>query len=780
MRRFRAVDIMTRTQVFFELLAGGLAMSKFEHMLWEDIRRECFSLDPGQLYLNNSSFGATLNSVVKRMREVQQLYSNGAVMDRWLREVVYVKQKQVDSVFGELLNVGTRGVETQGGAIRQVYLVGTVTSVTEGMSLIANGLTLGKRDIILTTDHEHSGGYSMWKLQAHRYCAEVVEVSLLEEADDKNTSTWPEGLIKRFKRKLDEYGDRVKVMSFSWITHSTGHQLPVKELCDLAERYGVVSVVDGAQAFGVIPIDFNEIGADFLVVNGHKYLNGPIGTGFICMRDLTTSDKKHDMNMKLPLWPTIVDEHSEDFDKKIQCKKGGVQPYTNIMPLHQALTFYRDLDPKRVYDRLWQIGDWLRHGLSQYQEFKVITPLSKGQSVSMTCFSVGDKEQTECVFKALKSSDQPWKPIHSFFFEKTGIIRLSPHYYHTAEDLDMLADALCATVGVNRSKWPAFPTEHVSESTAHSVRCGAFHLPADSRHPWPLSIPFQVMSTLTKLVFYGQAPGFHHGLDLRAPAGTPVSTPISGIVKKIGSYYPKAGDYAYEITIEDENGFIWKFHHVDKNTIPSDIEVNATVTAGQHIADLYDPALQELRVPPHLHLEILGPDGYLHDPLNWLPPLEHARAPVLRGIWVIDRYNRIVSSMQDSEQFSGPVSNEEYELLIDIADFIPPVGDGDAVKELKVSLDCRVLRHLRFDRLPYDNYMIGADEVYKIGPVIRADGACLVNFNQVEKPSVHIYRCPLDLRYSTASQCSLSISAKGYGGNLMEEKFLLKIARSGH
>ena len=57
--------------------------------------------------------------------------------------------------------------------------VGMVSSVTEGMSLVANGLDISAGDAILTTDHEHTGGFTMWELQRDRYGATLLEVPLL-------------------------------------------------------------------------------------------------------------------------------------------------------------------------------------------------------------------------------------------------------------------------------------------------------------------------------------------------------------------------------------------------------------------------------------------------------------------------------------------------------------------------------------------------------------------------------------------------------------------------
>lgn len=65
----------------------------------------------------------------------------------------------------------------------------------------------------------------------------------------------------------------------------TGYILPVKEIGELAHRYGARMILDAAQTAGVIPADLCSTGADILCAAGHKGLLGPMGTGVMALRD---------------------------------------------------------------------------------------------------------------------------------------------------------------------------------------------------------------------------------------------------------------------------------------------------------------------------------------------------------------------------------------------------------------------------------------------------------------------------------------------------------------
>ncbi len=411
---------------------------------WEKIRNDDFSLSNDYVYMNNSSFGATLNCVQKSMETVNKMFAEGFYLDR-LRDIT--------GPLSEIRKKVNKLISSNNSNESINYDIGFVNSVTEGMSLVANGLTFKPGDVILTTDHEHAGGRVMWELQEARYNARLLKVPLI----DNNEENWKEGLIKRFENELERNKGKVKVLSFSLCTCSTGHILPAKEMCALAKKYGVISVVDAAQAWAVMPIDMTYIDCDFMVMNGHKYLCGPIGSGF-----LVVNPRRCDTIGQFR--PTIVDEYNypSSESKPVSYKpskpesynKGGVAPYTNVLPLKEALAFYCDKGPEAIYRRLLYIGQWLRKGLSQFPEFEIITPMEPEFSCVMSCFRIIGKSSKE-VNKLLKNEKNK---IHVRFANEgeADAVRLSPHYYNTEEEFMHLAKAICDIASVDVKNWPPF------------------------------------------------------------------------------------------------------------------------------------------------------------------------------------------------------------------------------------------------------------------------------------------------------------------------------------
>ena len=74
--------------------------------------------------------------------------------------------------------------------------------------------------------------------------------------------------------------ERVRVVALAHISNVLGYLAPMREICELAHRYGAVVVVDGAQSVPHIPLDVVAMDCDFLAFSAHK-MCGPTGIGIL-------------------------------------------------------------------------------------------------------------------------------------------------------------------------------------------------------------------------------------------------------------------------------------------------------------------------------------------------------------------------------------------------------------------------------------------------------------------------------------------------------------------
>ena len=88
--------------------------------------------------------------------------------------------------------------------------------------------------------------------------------------------------LESFEKALRKGADAAV---FTHVANVFGYILPVYEMADLCRQYGVPFILDAAQSAGVLTVDFEKLGADFVAMPGHKGLLGPQGTGLLlCAR----------------------------------------------------------------------------------------------------------------------------------------------------------------------------------------------------------------------------------------------------------------------------------------------------------------------------------------------------------------------------------------------------------------------------------------------------------------------------------------------------------------
>ena len=91
-----------------------------------------------------------------------------------------------------------------------------------------------------------------------------------------------EDTIRAFRYCLDRGAD---CAVFTGVSNVFGYILPVEELAWECRRRGIPFVIDAAQSAGMMDVDFEKLGADFIAMPGHKGLLGPMGTGLLlCAR----------------------------------------------------------------------------------------------------------------------------------------------------------------------------------------------------------------------------------------------------------------------------------------------------------------------------------------------------------------------------------------------------------------------------------------------------------------------------------------------------------------
>ncbi len=147
-------------------------------------------------------------------------------------------------------------------------------STTDGINLVLSSLPWAAGDRVITTSQEHPG--VLGPLQSLR-----DRLGVIVETVDIGDGGDAELVLAGIRRALERPARAVAVSHVLWMT---GAVLPVDRIGTLAREAGAVSVIDGAQSAGAIPVVLDELDVDAYAIPGQKWLLGPEGMGALWAR----------------------------------------------------------------------------------------------------------------------------------------------------------------------------------------------------------------------------------------------------------------------------------------------------------------------------------------------------------------------------------------------------------------------------------------------------------------------------------------------------------------
>ena len=148
-------------------------------------------------------------------------------------------------------------------------------NTTEGLNLVAYsyGLTHVKAgDEVLVSIMEHHSDLLPWQMVCRQTGAEL---KFIECAPDGSVD------LQQIESLITE---RTKIVAMTQVSNVLGRKYPLKEVAAMAHKKGAVMVVDGAQSTPHMPVNVQELGADFFAFSGHK-VYGPMGIGVLYGRE---------------------------------------------------------------------------------------------------------------------------------------------------------------------------------------------------------------------------------------------------------------------------------------------------------------------------------------------------------------------------------------------------------------------------------------------------------------------------------------------------------------
>jgi selenocysteine lyase/cysteine desulfurase len=290
-------------------------------------------------------------------------------------------------------------------------------------------------DRILTSVADYISNYLAFLQTAERTGAEVVTVP-----NDEHGQLSVDAL-------RDAVDERVKLIAVTHVPTNGGLVNPVAEVGAIARDAGIPYLVDACQAAGQLPLDVDAIGCDALSATGRKFLRGPRGTGFLYVRS----------QLLERLDPPLIDMRAADWvaPDRYELRRDGrrfeewEQDYAGKVGLARAVDYALQLGVEAIWERVRDLGARLRAQLAELDG--VIVRDVGEERCAIVTFDVAEVP-AEHVMETLRHrginvsvSATSSAVIESLERGLPDLVRASPHYFNTSEELERFVEAVGET-----------------------------------------------------------------------------------------------------------------------------------------------------------------------------------------------------------------------------------------------------------------------------------------------------------------------------------------------
>jgi len=304
-----------------------------------------------------------------------------------------------------------------------------VANTTHGIGLVAEGFPWRAGDNVVIPADEYPSNVYPWMNLADR----GVEARLVPAREDRI-------LVDDLAAAMD---DRTRLLAVSHVEFASGFRNDLDALGALCRSRGVAFFVDAIQGVGPLVLDVARTPVDFAAADGHKWLLGPEGAGFLYVR-------REWIDRLRPLgvgWHSVTGSFSApglDFTLKPNAQRweGGSCNMPGLQGFAASMTLLREIGREALSRRLLDRADAVRRAVSD-AGWRVLGP-PRPQERSAIVTARADGVDPDAAATLLRER----KVVASC---RRGRLRFSPHLYTDERDLGRLRDGLAAALVDARS-----------------------------------------------------------------------------------------------------------------------------------------------------------------------------------------------------------------------------------------------------------------------------------------------------------------------------------------
>jgi cysteine desulfurase/selenocysteine lyase len=300
--------------------------------------------------------------------------------------------------------------------------VAFMRNTSDALSTVANGLTWGAGDNIVTFSREFPSNIYPWLRVRDAF---GVEVRMCEEREGRVDLAELESLIDH----------NTRIVAISQIQYASGFRTDLERLGRAVRHHDALLVVDVIQALGVVPTDVEAEFIDVAAGASHKWLLGPEGVGYLYLSDRA----RERIQPTLVGWISVPDPEDyfnfdQGWNRGTLAWETGTGPAALIHGLNASLELLMNTGVPNIANYLEGLTDYLCERLEE-TNYEVVSSRAPGEKSQIVCVRHRDGMPAMQVYGHLAHRNIVTAP-------RADRLRIAPHLYNTSQEVDEFIDAL--------------------------------------------------------------------------------------------------------------------------------------------------------------------------------------------------------------------------------------------------------------------------------------------------------------------------------------------------
>ena len=293
-------------------------------------------------------------------------------------------------------------------------------NTSEANNLVSNGIDLKAGDEVLIFHDNHPSNNAAWKEKAKRFGYTVTELP------NPNPHPGPDFYVDAVRKALTS---KTKVLAFTHLTSTVGDLMPAADMCRIARERGVLTVLDGAQSFGLLDVDLSVIQPDFYTGSAHKWPCGPKETGV-----LFVSARAQER-----IWPSVYSAYTGAVGLSKTFEGFGQRDDAAIVAFGETIAFQEKVGRANIEKRARELTQALLAGLRKIDGIQLWTHSAPERSAAVVSFQPGSLSIPR-LSAALYEQDRIACATRGG--PDRGGLRFSPHFYNSPAEIDRTLAAI--------------------------------------------------------------------------------------------------------------------------------------------------------------------------------------------------------------------------------------------------------------------------------------------------------------------------------------------------